>query len=140
MKPGDISLLQIKSAGPFILRSSPRRSAQCGPNREGHPVKIRSSVIPAATATFARVTLRNLVLAAAAAVFALGSASAFAWSQRGTAYTSHGTYNGAHYGSCGGGSCSHAGGVAGPYGALATNSATVTRTGTGQFSNSGTAT
>ena len=86
------------------------------------------------------VMIAGIIVTAAAAVLTLGSASAFAWSQHGTAYTSRGTYNGAHYGSCGAGSCSHAGGVAGPYGGIATNSGTVTRTGTGQFSNSGTAT
>jgi len=47
----------------------------------------------------ARRALRKLVPGAVAAVLALGSASAFAWSGHGTAYTSRGTYNGAHYGS-----------------------------------------
>ena len=79
-------------------------------------------------ANLARGALRKVVLGAAAAVFALGSASAFAWSGHGTAYTSRGVYNGSHYGSCGGGSCSHAGGVAGPYGGFASNTGTVTRT------------
>jgi hypothetical protein len=87
-------------------------------------VKNHSFIVPAtAAATFpvsvttasaARGALRKLVLSATVAVLALGSASAFAWSQHGTAYTSRGTYNGARYGSCGGNSCSHAGGVAAP--------------------------
>ena len=107
------------------------------------------SFVPPATAAFAtfaattasvRGALRKLALAATVVVLALGSASAFAWSQHGTAYTSRGTYNGARYGSCGGGSCSHAGGVAGPYGSFATNTGTVTRNAPGEFSNSGTAT
>ena len=97
------------------------------------------SFVPPTTASV-RGALRKLVLAATVAMLALGSASAFAWSQHGTAYTSRGTYNGARYGSCGGGSCSHAGGVAGPYGGFATNTGTVTRNAPGQFSNSGTAT
>src|ERR1700729_2718659 len=81
------------------------------------------------------------LVAATASLLILTSTSAFAgWSGHGTAYTPRGTYNGAHYGSCGGGSCSHAGGVAGPYGGFASNTGTVTRTAPGQFSNSGTAT
>ena len=38
-----------------------------------------------------------------AALIGFASAPAFAgWSGHGTAYTPHGTYSGAHYGSCGG--------------------------------------
>ena len=78
-------------------------------------------------------------IAATGVLLLLASTSASAWTGHGTAYTPRGTYNGAHFGSCGGGSCSHAGGVVGPYGGLATNTGTVTRTAPGQFSNAGTA-
>ena len=84
---------------------------------------------------------RHHIVTAAASLILLASTPAFAgWSGHGTAYTPHGVYNGAHAGSCAGASCSHAGGVAGPYGGIATNTGTVTRTAPGQFSNSGTAT
>ncbi|MBN3812496.1 hypothetical protein G3N97_25815, partial [Paraburkholderia sp. Ac-20347] len=73
--------------------------------------------------------MNKLTLAVAATLIGLASAPAFAgWSGHGTAYTPHGTYSGAHAGSCGGGSCSHAGGVVGPWGGLATNTGMVTRT------------
>jgi len=84
--------------------------------------------------------VRHLLVVAAAAALTLCSSSAFAgWARGGTAYTGRGEYQGAHVGSCGGGSCSHAGGVENPWGRVATNSGTVTRTAPGQFSNSGTA-
>jgi hypothetical protein len=67
-----------------------------------------------ASAVRVRLTIKKLALAACAAVSVLGCAPASAWTSRGTAYTSRGTYNGAHAGSCGGGSCSHAGGDAAP--------------------------
>ncbi len=100
------------------------------------PTTAASRALPA-TASSVGGALRRFVLAATVAMLALGSASAFAWSQHGTAYTSRGTYNGARYGSCGGGSCSHAGGVAGPYGGFATNTGTVTRNAPGEFSEFG---
>ncbi|MDR5740448.1 MULTISPECIES: hypothetical protein [unclassified Caballeronia] len=84
--------------------------------------------------------IHRMMIVAAAAALALSSGSAFAgWARGGTAYTARGEYNGAHFGSCGGESCSHAGGVVNPWGGVATNSGTVTRTAPGQFSNSGTA-
>ncbi|MGC2036559.1 MAG: hypothetical protein WA692_03000, partial [Paraburkholderia caledonica] len=104
------------------------------------PVSGASSAAVTSFSPSARRTLRKLALTATTAMLALGSVSAFAWSQHGTAYTSRGVYNEGHYGSCGGGSCSHAGGVVGPYGGAATNTGTVTRNSPGQFSNSGTAT
>lgn len=87
-----------------------------------------------------KASLRWLLIVVATAMLALSSGSAFAgWARGGTAYTGRGAYSGAHVGSCGGGSCSHAGGVMNPWGSVATNSGTVTRTAPGQFSNSGTA-
>lgn len=84
--------------------------------------------------------LRRLLIAVATTALALSSGSAFAgWARGGTAYTGRGAYSGAHVGACGGESCSHAGGVMNPWGSVATNSGTVTRTAPGQFSNSGTA-
>ncbi|WP_350029826.1 hypothetical protein [Caballeronia sp. INDeC2] len=84
--------------------------------------------------------MRHFLIVAAAAALTLCSNSAFAgWARGGTAYTGRGEYQGAHVGSCGGGSCSHAGGVENPWGRVATNSGTVTRTSPGQFANSGTA-
>src|SRR4051794_1633966 len=87
--------------------------------------------------------LRYIAAASAAMLIAVSTIStpAFAgWPGHGTAYTPHGTYNGAHYGSCTRGSGRHAAGVQNPYGGVATNTGTVNRTAPGQFSNSGTAT
>ncbi|RDT01911.1 hypothetical protein DWU95_20510, partial [Burkholderia contaminans] len=65
----------------------------------------------------------RFLVTAAALTFACAPAFA-GWAGHGTAYTPRGTYNGAHAGSCGGGSCSHAGGVIGPGGGIATNTGT----------------
>ncbi len=111
-------------------------------------MKIRSFVIPTAsawltstaTAAFARITLRNLVLTAAAAVFCprkrfgIGLVRSEALhTPRMAPITARTTVRAAAE------AARTRAVVVGPYGGLATNSGTVTRTGTGQFSNSGTA-
>jgi len=76
--------------------------------------------------------LPRLLGIAGGALVILSSTPAFAaLGGHSTAYTPRGTFSSGHFGACGGGSCSHAGGIEGPHGGLATNSGTVTRTAPG---------